>query len=124
LTIQGPFSHEIARDAWPEIIVGNPVSVHYSCPKRRTDTGFPGFPQDPTDEPAEKHLERIRQQRQPATKMYNAKSGVMRNPVSVHHSCPKRRTDTGFLSSCPKRRTDTGFLSKRRTDTGFPPIAN
>ncbi len=28
------------------------------------------------------------------------------NPVSVHHSCPKRRTDTGFPT---KRRTDTGF---------------
>ena len=29
-----------------------------------------------------------------------AKSGseirCQRNPVSVHHSCPKRRTDTGF----------------------------
>ena len=34
--------------------------------------------------------------------------------MSVHYSCPKGRTDTGF----PKRRTDTGF-PKRRTDIGF-----
>ena len=37
-----------------------------------------GFPQDPTDEPAEKLLERIRQQRQPATKMYNGRLGTRR----------------------------------------------
>jgi type I restriction enzyme S subunit len=35
-------------------------------------------PQDPTDEPAEKLLERIRQQRQPATKMYNGRLGTRR----------------------------------------------
>ena len=35
-------------------------------------------PQDPTDEPAERLLERIRQQRQPATKMYNGRLGTRR----------------------------------------------
>ena len=35
-------------------------------------------PQDPTDEPAEKLLERIRQQRQPATTMYNGRMGTRR----------------------------------------------
>ncbi len=35
-------------------------------------------PQVPTDEPAEKLLERIRQQRQPATKMYNGRLGTRR----------------------------------------------
>jgi len=35
-------------------------------------------PQDPTDEPVEKLLERIRQQRQPATKMYNGRLGTRR----------------------------------------------
>ncbi len=35
-------------------------------------------PQDPNDEPAEKLLERIRQQRQPATKMYNGRLGSRR----------------------------------------------
>ena len=35
-------------------------------------------PQDPTDEPAEKLLECIRQQRQPATKMYNGRLGTRR----------------------------------------------
>jgi restriction endonuclease S subunit len=34
------------------------------------------LPQDPTDEPAEKLLERIRQQRQPATTMYNGRMGT------------------------------------------------
>ena len=36
------------------------------------------LPQDPTDEPAEKLLERIRQQRQPATTMYNGRMGTRR----------------------------------------------
>ena len=36
------------------------------------------LPQDPTDEPAEKLLERIRQQRQPATTMYNGYLGTRR----------------------------------------------
>ncbi|MGZ3489834.1 MAG: hypothetical protein ACXVBY_23610, partial [Isosphaeraceae bacterium] len=34
--------------------------------------------QAPTDEPAERLLERIRQQRQPATKMYNGRLGTRR----------------------------------------------
>jgi len=34
--------------SWPEVseIRGNPVSVHHSGPKRRTDTGFPALTPD------------------------------------------------------------------------------
>ena len=52
------------------------------------------------------------------------KSGVGGNPVSVHHSCPKRRTDTGFPrkdeltpdfrgreSAAPRAATELVFLA-------------
>ncbi|MGZ6056743.1 MAG: restriction endonuclease subunit S [Isosphaeraceae bacterium] len=45
------------------------------------------LPQDPTDEPAEKLLERIRQQRQPATTMYNGRMGTR------HARRPRRTSD-------------------------------
>ena len=32
---------------------------------------------------------------------YNREEIRCRNPVSVHHSCPKRRTDTGFPEPSP-----------------------
>ncbi len=51
----------------------------------------------------------------PLESLARGKSSVRGNPVSVHHSCPKRRTDTGFLlektnrhriSPGPERRAD------------------
>ena len=54
-------------------------------------------PQDPTDEPAEKLLERIRQQRQPATTMYNGRMGTRR-------ARRRRRTSDPVLPFRPGRR--------------------
>ncbi len=71
----------------------NPVSVHYFCPKRRTDTGFPRKGELTPDFPRKGEL------------------------------TPDFQLTPDFPAGFPraKRRTDTGFpRAKRRTDTGFP----
>ncbi len=93
---------------------GNPVSIHHSCPKRGSDTGLrarkSGVNSSFLPEKRKRHRitrEEIRCQfiilarKEEATPDYARKEEATPdyargNPVSIHHSCPKRGSDTGL----------------------------
>ena len=130
---------------------GNPVSVHHSCPKKRTDTGLRG------GNPVSRGGNPVSGKSGVGSSFSGGRNPVSvgRNPVSVHHSGPKSGVGSSFWAeircrfiileircqfiilvwksggnpvsvhhSCPKRRTDTGLrreLTQDYAPTGLRP---